>query len=170
MPRVRLQIKPATDRPSRSFIERDGHILPLHEFRLTTRIRLGMPPGRGVPDRRSAMKEAIVDTGAPISIFPRSVWLGFANEIEKLSLLGLGSESPVIALGGSRFPFRLGRIVITVYDGESRYLSATPILALFVDEPLGSRPPPVLLGLWRGVLEGRRLVMGPALGDPAGQD
>ncbi len=169
MARVRLVVQPARGRRQQSYVERDGRVLPLHQFRLTTRIRVGR---RLVTTATAHASEAIVDTGSPLSSFPRAIWSAFENEIEWLALAETEGQSgpPTIAVAGQRFPFRLGRISVTVTDFEGRHLAATPILALFVDEPLDARPPPVLLGLWRGIFDGRRLVLGPALEDPAGQD
>lgn len=172
MPRVRLDVRRITAHPPQSYIERDGSVHALRLYQLTTRIEIGRISQRGMPDQRTTVLDAVVDTGAPLSSFPRNIWSIFEQQIEWLELHDAGTSpvGPFVSIAGHRYPFRLGRIVVTVADFEGRRLTPAPILALFLDEPPGVRPPPVLLGLSRGILEGRRMWLGPSLDEHAGQN
>jgi hypothetical protein len=129
------------------------------------RLRLAIHIGKdsdGPPVGRRARK-AILDTGAPLSIFPKQRWQSFASEIVRLPFVG--ERAPVGRVGGRQFSYFLGRVWINCTDPFERHLPAVPVLAQFREDdiPAGERLPPILLGLSGGILEGRTLTRWPTV-------
>lgn len=104
-------------------------------------------------------RQALVDTASELSLFPERHWRAFESQIEWLTDRIISKKARV---GGGEFPFRLGRITITVIQADlNAQLAPAPLLAQFVndDEKLGH----ALLGLGGGFLRQRRLVIDPDL-------
>jgi len=107
--------------------------------------------------------DGIIDTGAPLTVFPRLTWKHFARDIEwlelppeKLSSYWVGN---LRGRTGGTSRCRIGRVFLEAFDVESgcRFLPVTSILAQFEeDETTDDR---VIMGLHGGVLEGRRLIV-----------
>jgi hypothetical protein len=113
------------------------------------------------------LADGIIDTGAPLSVFPRLTWKSFASEIDWLTLPPQRySRSWVANLSGrtgGTSRCRIGRVFLEAYDVESgcHFLPGAFILAQFEeDETIDNR---VILGLHGGILEGRRLIVEPDL-------
>ncbi len=131
--------------------------LPLLRLRLAVHIGKDSPSPR---TRRQARK-AILDTGAPLSVFPKHQWQRFASEIVRLPFVG--ERTPVGRVGGREFSYFLGRVWVSCTDPFERHLPAVPVLAQFREDdiPAGEPLPPILLGLYGGILEGRTLPRRP---------
>jgi hypothetical protein len=141
-----------------------------------------LPDLRRIPLRRltcflrvppiSGAKRAIIDTGAPLSLFPHQVWAGDFGwrEGRDFDVLPVAGNPPLIGQALSyRYAFRLARLRVTI-TLAGRGLSGPRLqvdsLVTQLAEPGG--PPFILLGLWGGVLDGRRLAFGTAPdGDPS---
>jgi hypothetical protein len=147
--------------PIRFFDER-GQVRELPHLRLRVSILVGKdPPNPSADDRRSF--PAVLDTGAPISIFPKNAWQMVLPEISRVRLV----EERVLtgAAAGRRYSYFLGRVLLGAIDLWERRLRAVSVLAQFRedDTPKGEPSPPILLGLWGGILEGRTLTRWPTV-------
>jgi hypothetical protein len=162
LPRVELIIEPVEIRG----VADDGDIsldppqpglarVPLR--RLTCYLRVPLVPGA---------QRAVIDTGAALSYFPHQVW---ANDFRwregrDFDTLPVAGNPPLVGQTlGFRYSFRLVRLRVPV-TLAGRDLTAPRLqvdsLVTQLAEPGG--PPVVLLGLWGGVLDGRRLAFATA--------
>jgi hypothetical protein len=119
--------------------------------------RLRVPP---IPGAMSA----IIDTGAPLSIFPHTVWyhqFGWraGRDYDELTIAGVGGTLQGQVLG-HRFGCRLARLRASVElagrDPKGDRLRIDSLVCQLA-EPGG--PPYILLGLWGGALTGRKLAI-----------
>jgi len=96
-------------------------------------------------------------------VFPKHAWVTFANQIVRLRPAADGL--PIGRAGGRQFAFFLGRTWVGCTDPFGRHLPAVPVLAQFREDdiPAGEPLPPMLLGLWGGILEGRTLTRWPTV-------
>ena len=112
-------------------------------------------------------QDCIVDTGAPLTIFPLAQWKHFAGDIEWLSPADPSLDSWLTLItgktGGER-SCRIGRVVAEAFDmgPPPTFLPASTILALFEETPSGDDQ--IIAGLHGGILAGRRLIVEPDLG------
>jgi hypothetical protein len=105
---------------------------------------------------------AVVDTGAPLSVFPHKLWSHQfhwhpGRDFEEISTAGVGSALRSQVLG-HRYSCRLALLRVPVEPAglnlKSPRLRVNSLICLLA-EPGGS--PAINLGLWGGVFEGRRL-------------
>jgi|GEM_PF-4650188 hypothetical protein len=161
MPRVRLF---AYDVGSDTFQLPNHQLLTVRAPRLFARVRIGAQ----LPDKSAAPlgQPAIIDTGMPISVFPRATWQDHETEIEFLQTRSEAENGtfPVTPrILGCTYTFRLGRIALSVVDSiDDTSLAERAVLARFlvavVDQPVGANVlKHVVLGMSEGVLEGRAL-------------
>lgn len=105
---------------------------------------------------------AIVDTGAPLTVIPHRLWDGQfhwqpGRDFDEISIAGVGSVLRGQVLG-HRYSCRLARLRMPVElagrnpRGDRLRLDS---LVCQLAEPGG--PPAIILGLWGGVFEERRL-------------
>jgi hypothetical protein len=145
--------------PIRYFDEtRQLRELPLLRWRVD--ILIGADPARSFEDRR-AQFSAILDTGAPVSVFPKHVWRQFEAAITRFRV---ADERPLVGSAGDRrFTYFLGRVWVAVTDLFDRRLPAVPVLAQFREDdiPPGESRAAILLGLGGGLLERRVLTRWP---------
>lgn len=145
-PRVRLSL----DVMKRAVvIDQSGPRL-LTSDRLSTYYRL---PGNGTWHR------ALIDTGAPLTVIPETVWKPHANVIEWVGCPP-GGEPPawlrsVNGLGGGLFRCDLALVQISFFDDDLRCLSPRPIYAKCAHD--GGALPVTLIGLGGLAFENRRL-------------
>jgi hypothetical protein len=136
------------------------HELPL--LRLRADILIGTDPARPSDDRRPQFP-AIVDTGAPVTVFPKRVWERFQPAITRFR--GADERPFSGSAGGRHFTYFVGRVSVAVADLFGRRLRAVPVLAQFREDdiPEGQPRAAVLLGLAGGILEGRTLTRWPTV-------
>ena len=148
--------------------DRSGTLPRLPTYRLF--ILLAIPPrdypGEPLPDLRNVIRlPAILDTGAPLSIFPFMIWNVFADRIRWLGQPPVAAPRRVSILGGL-FGYRLGRVRVGAVDPERRWLAPATLTALFLDDTAGA-PREVVFGLRNRLLDRRRLRHEPEPGaDP----
>jgi hypothetical protein len=117
------------------------------------------------------VRHCIVDTGAALSVFPQSEWMNFVNDIEWLQTPN-GVVNPdwvtnVAGATGGSCPCRLGyvRAVFMAFGGKARRLPPLRLLGQFLLDgglPEDQRPMKrIVLGLYGGCLQGRRLIVDP---------
>jgi hypothetical protein len=110
--------------------------------------------------------DGLVDVGAPLSIVPESIWREFAADIEWLAVPPHAETRSwirtVSGYTGGSIPCRLGRVSVRFFDLHGALLPATPIVAKFASDN-GTLPRRLLLGLWGGILSGRKLVVDDTL-------
>ena len=168
MPRIELVTQPMT--PPGTTVNGDWPLaapsrglrrIPLR--RLTCFLRVPPIPGA---------KRAIIDTGAPLTYFPHQVWANEFNwrEGRDFDILPVVGNPPLVGQTlSSLYAFRLARLRVPIFLA-GRDLTGPRLqidsLVTQLCEPGG--PPVILLGLWGGVLDGRRLAFGSAHdGDPS---
>ena len=124
---------------------------------------LRCPPHSGAYD-------AVLDTGAPLTIFPHALWSVAFNwragrDYDELPVAAAHLHGHV---AGRRYSFTLARLRVPVElagrDPRGDRLRLDAIVCQLAD-PAG--PPLTLLGLWGGAFPGRRLAVDPT---PAGDD
>jgi hypothetical protein len=138
--------------------DRLGAVFRIPLDRLLVRLTI-LPPGEDPdvnPDELvTAWRPlAILDTGAPLSIFPHRMWQPFAPAIQWLAQPPTAVRQ-VTVLGGT-WSYRLGRVRTGATDPEGRWLPAVWVNAFFL-EPAPGAPPEAVLGLRCRLLDNRRL-------------
>lgn len=114
----------------------------------------------------SGAKAAYLDTGAPLSLFPRQVWKNdfhwqAGRDFDELSVAGIGGTLQGQVLG-HRYSFRLARLKVPVeLTGRDPKGDRLRIDGLVCQPAETGGPPFVLLGLWGGAFVGRRLAVEP---------
>lgn len=124
-------------------------ILPLVRLRCVLRL----------PNGLSAL-DAIIDTGAPLTYFPRAIWTRFREGIDFEWLpFAPGVVPPVNHIAGWRFTFRFARFLVPLALMDyTTAVDRLDVIAAFAssDPPLSpsqKNPPPVVIGLSGGLLE-----------------
>ncbi len=122
------------------------------------RIRIDLVVGRRVPNlsNKATVVRAILDTGAPLTLFPETVWTRFPQaQIE----FGQSARPIRFSVAGIVCAFRLGWIWLGVQDDERPVGRLPPqkVLAQFAEDG-GRLRSQALVGLSHSVLTGRRLV------------
>jgi hypothetical protein len=108
-------------------------------------------------------RDAIVDIGAPLTVFPREQWQKFKDDIEWLTAPPSAPSwlrSIAGRTGGSQACL-VGRVSVVAFDLGSppTFLPALKVLALFEREY--SPDDRILIGLHASILQGRRLSADP---------
>jgi hypothetical protein len=175
VPRVRLRIHDVEipgfpcqyDELGRTGIE----TVTVPKLRLAMTALLGPDPPPEAPANPTAIRlveDALIDTGAWLSVIRRTLW-------EQLDGLGLiehlqqSQSSGPLPIGGVRSDYTLGRVWIGLLDEDNppRQMPAVPVIAMLLQNEKVKLPFPILFGLHRGVLDGRRLWREPRMGfDP----
>ena len=173
MARVRLRVddfNPLAAPLFSLFDPRSGAAEQLPILRLATTVLFGPDPASRLRDDRLE-KGALIDTGAWVSVVKKDTWeqlesSGLVDHLERRaadqSVIG-GTTS----IGGQRLPFTFGRIWMAVIDTgvatpgvlprRANRLPAVPVLCQLLQEEETVLKRPILLGLHRGVLDGRQL-------------
>jgi hypothetical protein len=122
-------------------------------------------------------RDGVIDTGAPFTCFPRSLWIRFreGTDFEWLPF-ETGFQPPRGQLPGWQFTFRMARFLVplTLMD-YSTELDRAGVIAQFADSDpqtrRGQSLPWFVIGLWGGLLEGGRIAIGrdPASGLVTGE-
>ena len=165
MPQLRLTTLPLDPVPVKT-PDGSGLIIPRPQFRCLVRLPNTLMP-----------RDAIIDTGSPLSLFPRGIWDKFqeGRDFEWLPFQ-LGYIPIPSRIAGWSFSYRMARMLqkMSLFDMQSELLRES-IIAQFAEgnppAPPGSkRPPYIVLGLWGGVLEDTnlRIQTDPGTGQVAG--
>lgn len=112
-------------------------------------------------------RDAVIDTGSPLVCFPEDIWKPFRHGVDFEWLpFDPGVTPPFGQVVGWAFPFRLARFLtpITLMD-YSTEVDRPDVIAQFATGNPRPRPnakglPPVIIGLWGGLLEGGRVAVG----------
>jgi hypothetical protein len=113
--------------------------------------------------RVPGVREAILDTGAPISVFPRWLWreqFGWREGVhfEVCDFAGVGSFLDAQLLNAS-YRCRVVRLKVPVeVAGSNPSHPRFRVENLIAQLPETDQPRLTVFGLWGGVFEGRRLV------------
>lgn len=112
--------------------------------------------------------EAVLDTGAPLTLFPHSLWyhqFGWraGRDFDELTVAGVSALTGQVL--GHRFSCRLARLRVAVElagrDPKGDRLRLDSLVCQLADT---GGPPFVILGLWGGAFTGRRLAVEPLPG------
>jgi hypothetical protein len=111
--------------------------------------------------------DGLIDSGAPLSVFPEKHWKQFEHDIEWLTFPPGARPNPwwttVSGATGGSLPCRLGRVALLPFDTERRQLPTVKVVAKFAeDSGLFARS---LMGLAAGILVGRRVIADADLGE-----
>jgi hypothetical protein len=83
-------------------------------------------------------KDAIVDSGSYLTIFPEAYWQKVVERITELKSSNGGPLPPwlttVKGIGGARIPCRPGLLLVRLLDRNGRVLPPTNIVALFASD------------------------------------
>ena len=134
--------------------DRSGEPLRFPIYRLL--VTLALPAWHDLGDPLGSLPDvirvpAILDTGAPVSIFPFATWECFTDRIRWLDQPSPTAPRRVAILGGS-FAYRLGRLRVGLADAEQRWLPPVLITGVFLDDVPGA-PREAILGLRSRLLE-----------------
>jgi hypothetical protein len=171
--RVRLRVDDFNPPDRTVFFSHDprsGATAPLRILRLATTVEFGPDTRRWVSPLRP-QKDAIIDTGAWISMVKKWAWeeldeLGLVEHLVRRAEDGTPAESAT-PIGGRRLAFTLGRIWMAVIDSgiptpgvfqkRAARLPAVPVVCQLLLEEETVLKMPVLLGFHLGVLDGCQL-------------
>ncbi len=110
-------------------------------------------------------RDGVIDTGAPFTCFPRSIWSRFREGTDYEWLpFDTGFQPPLGQLMGWRFSFRMAQFLtpLTIM-GYSSEVDRPGVVAQFADgDPPGRSGhmlPWVMIGVWGGILEGSKLAI-----------
>lgn len=150
MARVDLIVWPTLRVPPARVLQPDGRPLNLALTRVTTFTRVGSGSRR--------VLDAIVNMGAPLTVFPENVWRDFQDEIEWFTVPDATAWVNQIGWGGVSAACRVRRIDVELIDigPPMRSLDPVPTIALFSSAGPDNR---ILIGIQEGPLIGRRLVI-----------
>ena len=132
-----------------------ARVIPLPQFRCLVRL-----PGVLLP------RDAVIDTGSPLTWMPEAIWSRFQPGIDYEWLpWSSGFSPPAGRTAGWNFTFRMARFLqpVSLFHLNSREeLVRTRVIAQFADgnppsAALSNAPPRVVIGLWGGLLEGTNL-------------
>lgn len=108
-------------------------------------------------------KTAVIDTGAPLTIFPHSVWYSdygwrAGRDYDELTVAGGAALSGQVL--GHRYTLRLARLrVPVVLSGKNLKGDRLQLDSLVCQLADPGGPPFVLLGLWGGPFDNRKLAV-----------
>lgn len=137
----------------------EGGLLSVPFLRVYSLMRMG--------SRAKFAQDCIVDTGAPLTVFPITQWKHFAEDIEWLSPADPSIDSwlsVITGKTGGEHSCRIGRVVAEAFDlgPPPTFLPPSMVFALFEETPNGDDQ--IIVGLHGGILAGRRLIVEPDLG------
>ncbi len=117
---------------------------------------------RVLPSESPALiREGVIDTGAPVSVFPQVAWQPFEQNISWLTRRNDPGVPKwcreVSGVSGGSIPVRLGSVVNELFDHLGGRLGPFEIVAMFAQDH--GRMRDLLLGLGGGVFANRRLEM-----------
>jgi hypothetical protein len=122
-------------------------------------------------------RDAIIDTGAPLIFFPEEIWKPLQEGIDfEWVPLDPAVSSPTARVTDWTFDFRMARFLapLALLDYSIEVERPDIVAAFAVGNPpaYASRKslPPVIVGLWGGLLEGGKIAVGrdPASGHVTG--
>jgi hypothetical protein len=155
--RARLYVMPSMRVPEGEAVDPAGTVIRIPCLRCFVNLRVAGRP---------RIIDCLLDTAAPLTVFPRKVWQGdakdkwegFADAIEWLNPAATPGwlTSPAGATGHT-FRCRIGRVSAETLDYEGGVLAPVPILGQFVEDD--SALTQILIGLHGGILDGRRFVL-----------
>jgi hypothetical protein len=156
---MRLYVQQSLRTTAETVFASPGVPLTVPFLRLMTMLRVG--------HQTRQVAESIIDTAAPLTVFPRKTWQQFAAEIEWLSLPAAQAKGSWLTnlrgRTGGRSQCRIGRVWVEAFDLErpQRFLPGVRIIAQFEEKEFPDER--VITGLHGGILTGRRLVLEPDL-------
>jgi hypothetical protein len=159
--RVRLYLRQSPRTAPATVYDAQGNAIVLPFLRVFTFLRVGT--------RTRHVLDSLIDTGAPLTVFPWLAWQPFSREIEWLTPSApQGSTSWTTQLQGrtgGQGACRVGRLFVEAIDLEQppRILRAVPVIAQF--ETFYHRDDRVIVGLHASILQNRRLIVMPDLSD-----
>jgi hypothetical protein len=124
--------------------------IPRSQFRCLIEL-----PGHLLP------QDAIIDTGAPLIIFPELIWSRFQVGADYDFLPFVGTNPPTARVGNWQFTYQIARFRVPLAVMDAGLTTRVPrpgVIAQFATgNPTGLRSLPVVVGLWGGILEGGRI-------------
>lgn len=114
MARMRIYVRQSLRTPAETVFAASGVPLTVPFLRLFTMLRVGL--------QARQVAQSIIDTGAPLTVFPRKIWRRFASEIEWLSLPAAQATvswlTNLRGRTGGRSRCRIGRVWVEAFDLE----------------------------------------------------
>jgi hypothetical protein len=112
-------------------------------------------------------RDAVIDTGSPLVIFPRAIWVHCQEGRDYEWLPFDGPTPPPGRVLGWQFTFRIARFLVPLAVMDTQLTTSVPrpgVIAAFAGGDPPASPgrkalPPVIVGLWGGVLEASRIAV-----------
>lgn len=170
MARVRLDLDFANGGAVFRFVRPGGGpgAIPALWLRAHARLVPLVRPG-GWEALRAGIPDCIVDTGAPLTLVPESIWSRFRpGAVTRLPFdPAMPAANRSLTVGGGRFPYDLAELDVELFDHHGGGMTVRVVAQLTRDG--GALAIPMLLGLSGGLLDGRVLRAEPDAGEPFGQ-
>ena len=161
--------------------------IPLRDYHLGPDLRVSDSAGGtlGIPRTRlqcllevpgfAIPRDAVIDTGAPLIIFPERVW-GQFQEGTDYELLPFVVAPPRARVLAWQFDYHVARLLVPLALLDVRLTTRVERVGVVAQFAIGDPPgwrstPPVVVGLWGGLLEGGRIGIGrdPQTGRATGE-
>jgi hypothetical protein len=156
MARVRLYLEQSLRTQEQVAVEPGGAEIRVPFLRVFANLLIG--------DTSRYVRDAVVDTAAPLTVIPREHWERFMADIEWL-LPHPASQGTwltrIFGRTGGAVVSRLGRVRVTVFDMERPPNSAAPVRVLAQFEEDYSSDDRIIVGLHTSILQGRRMLVDP---------
>jgi hypothetical protein len=110
------------------------------------------------PPPQSHILTAVLDTGAPLTLFPFALWQPFAGDVRWL--LPTATSVWKVRVGGCEYGYRMGEVRLSAFDTAGNVLPAVACFAAFLDPAPPACATPLntaLLGLQSPLLQNRAL-------------
>jgi hypothetical protein len=160
MARIRLYVLQSPRTPAEEVVDAQGARILLPFLRTFSYLRIEGPT--------RYVHECVIDTGAPLTVFPHAHWQQFAADVEWLTVSGNQPRSWLTNLrgktGGS-CPCRVGRVLVTAFDLEHPRQELAPVQVIAQFELRASSDDRIIVGLHASILQGRKVTA-----DPDGRD
>jgi hypothetical protein len=157
MPRIRLYVLQSLRTAPGEVIDDQGQLIQVPFLRACSYLHIGA--------RTRYFQDCIVDTGAPVSVFPRSQWTQFANDVEWLRPTDPQPSWLTRLRGrtGGCSPCRVGRIAVAAFDMEQPRQRLAPVSVIAQFEERYQPNDRIIIGLHGSILQRRRLIVDPDL-------
>ncbi len=144
-------------------VDAHGELVVIPRLRLETLLDFSSPAGTGAATS-PILRDALIDTGAALSVFPEREWRKWEERVEWLAWAGqnVGGAVPRVRVLGGNYPYRVGRVSVAAFDVDGRRLPPVPVVGQFAED--GGSLSRILVGLHGSILDGRRLVVDATAG------
>jgi hypothetical protein len=156
MARVDLLITQSLRTQAEEVVDSQGARTMIPFLRVFGLLRIG--------SRARYIHDCVIDTGAPLTLFPWLHWQHFASDVEWLSPVTTQPSSwltNVSGRTGGSCPCRVGRVEVTALDVQRPVVEMGPVSVIAQFEQVPRSDDRILIGLHASILQRRRLDIDP---------